>query len=110
MAKSAWDTLIRNALVFDGRGAEPCEMDIAIEGGRIAACGSNLPIGEAVHIIEAKGQWLMPGLLDIHTHLDLKPQPPAGGRQTWDDHGAGGQLQSGHLLWPPAKRRSEPYC
>ena len=72
MAKSAWDTLIRNALVFDGTGAEPREMDIAIEGGRIAACGSSLPTGEALNIIEAEGQWLMPGLLDIHTHLDLE--------------------------------------
>ena len=72
MAKSAWNTLIRNALVFDGTGAEPREIDIAIEGGRIAACGSNLPSGEADNIIEAQGQWLMPGLLDIHTHLDLE--------------------------------------
>jgi len=72
MAKSAWDILIRNALVFDGTGAEPCEMDIAIEGGRIAARGRKLPAGEAMRVIEADGQWLMPGLLDIHTHLDLE--------------------------------------
>ena len=71
MAQPAWDTLIRNALVFDGTGTEPQAQDIAIKGGRIAARGSGLPASEAERIIEGEGQWLMPGLLDIHTHLDL---------------------------------------
>jgi N-acyl-D-aspartate/D-glutamate deacylase len=69
---ATWDTLIRNALVFDGTGSAPTEQDIAIKGGRIAARGRELPVGEAARIIEGKGQWLMPGLLDIHTHLDLE--------------------------------------
>jgi N-acyl-D-aspartate/D-glutamate deacylase len=72
MANPAWDTLIRNALVFDGTGAAPSQQDIAIKGGRIAARGSQLPASEAVSVIEGEGQWLMPGLLDIHTHLDLE--------------------------------------
>jgi len=72
MANPAWDTLIRNALVFDGTGSAPTEQDIAIKGGRIAARGSKLPVGEAVRVIEGAGQWLLPGLLDIHTHLDLE--------------------------------------
>lgn len=69
---AAWDTLIRNALVFDGTGAAPRHEDIAIRGGRIAARGSALPAYEADRIIDGDGQWLMPGLLDIHTHLDLE--------------------------------------
>jgi len=72
MANPAWDTLIRNALVFDGTGSAPTEQDIAIKGGRIAARGSKLPVGEAARVIEGAGQWLLPGLLDIHTHLDLE--------------------------------------
>ena len=38
----------------------------------MAARGQALPTSQAVRIIEAEGQWLMPGLLDIHTHLDLE--------------------------------------
>jgi N-acyl-D-aspartate/D-glutamate deacylase len=72
MAMATWDTLIRNALVFDGTGGPPQQEDIAIRAGRIAARGSELPVGEAAQIIEGEGQWLMPGLLDIHTHLDLE--------------------------------------
>lgn len=67
-----WDTLIRNALVFDGSGAMPLQQDVAIRDGRIAALGPNLPADNASRVIDAAGQWLMPGLLDIHTHFDLE--------------------------------------
>ena len=72
MAAPTWDTLIQNALVFDGSGAAPQSLDIAVKGGRIAARGSALPAAEAARVIDGQGKWLMPGLLDIHTHLDLE--------------------------------------
>jgi len=72
VAKKTWDTLIRNALVFDGTGLAPQYIDIAIKDGRIAARGNSLPITQAARVIDGEGQWLMPGLLDIHTHLDLE--------------------------------------
>ncbi len=71
-AAPAWDTLIQNALVFDGSGAPPEQVDIAIRAGRIAARGAQLPASEAASVIDGTGKWLMPGLLDIHTHLDLE--------------------------------------
>lgn len=72
MTTKAWDTLITNALVFDGSGATPQLIDIAIKDGRIAARGQHLPVAEAQHLLDAQEHWLMPGLLDIHTHLDLE--------------------------------------
>ena len=68
----SWDVLFRNATVFDGSGEPPRRMDIAIRRGRIAAKGTALPEAPAQRIIDATGKWLMPGLLDIHTHLDLE--------------------------------------
>ena len=70
--QSRWQTLIRDALVFDGTGAEPHVEDVAFADGRIAARGPTLDAGRADQVIDAAGQWLMPGLLDIHTHLDLE--------------------------------------
>ena len=72
MAAPVWDTLIQNALVFDGTGTAPQQLDIAIHGGRIVARGSALPASQAGKIIDGEGKWLLPGLLDIHTHLDLE--------------------------------------
>jgi len=67
-----WQTLIRDALVFDGTGAQPRLEDLAIAGGRVAARGPGLDTARAERVIDAEGRWLMPGLLDIHTHLDLE--------------------------------------
>ena len=67
-----WDTLITNALVFDGSGELPQQMDIAISQGKIVAKGLHLDIQQAQNIVNAAGKWLMPGLMDIHTHMDLE--------------------------------------
>lgn len=70
--ETVWDSLIQGALVFDGTGAPAEALDIAIKDGRIVAKGSVLAPQMADEVINANGQWLMPGLLDIHTHLDLE--------------------------------------
>ncbi|HCR67186.1 MAG TPA: N-acyl-D-glutamate deacylase [Oceanicaulis sp.] len=67
-----WDRVIAGGLVFDGTGAAPVVEDIAIKDGRIAARGPDLDRTQAETVIEAHGEWVMPGLLDIHTHLDLE--------------------------------------
>jgi N-acyl-D-aspartate/D-glutamate deacylase len=64
--------LIRNATLFDGTGAAPRIDDLLIREGRIAARGSGLAAPAGARVLDAGRQWLMPGLLDIHTHLDLE--------------------------------------
>ena len=67
-----WGTLIKNGLVFDGTGAAPVVQDVAILDGRIDAIGPNLPAFRADRVVDAAGQWVIPGMLDIHTHFDLE--------------------------------------
>jgi N-acyl-D-aspartate/D-glutamate deacylase len=67
-----WNLLIRNALVFDGTGSAPRQEDVAVAHGRIAARGPSLDPARAERVLDATDRWLMPGLLDIHTHLDLE--------------------------------------
>lgn len=67
-----WDTLITNALVFDGHGGAPENKDVAIVDGRVAAVGLGLAADEAREVVDATDRWLMPGLWDIHTHLDME--------------------------------------
>lgn len=64
--------MIQNGLVIDGTGGLPAIEDIAIANGKIAARGQNLDTATAGKVIDAHGQWVMPGLLDIHTHFDLE--------------------------------------
>ncbi|MDY6828330.1 MAG: hypothetical protein SV583_03050 [Pseudomonadota bacterium] len=74
----AWDLLIRGALVFDGLGGAPSRHDLAVKNGHIAARGVNLPTSAAAQVVEADGQWLMPGLIDNHTHFDLEVEVAPG--------------------------------
>lgn len=57
--------IIRNARVRDRK--EP--VDIAIEGTRISAIGTNLDAGAAT-IIDAGGSLVLPGLFNLHFHAD----------------------------------------
>ena len=67
-----WDTLLTGALVFDGSGEPPRREDVALANGKIAARGAVLPREQAHEVRDCREQWLMPGLIDIHTHLDLE--------------------------------------
>ena len=67
-----WDLLVRGALVFDGSGGPPSVEDLAVRDGRVAARGVGLDPSRAEQVVDAQGLWLMPGLIDIHTHLDLE--------------------------------------
>ncbi|MGP1276552.1 MAG: amidohydrolase family protein, partial [Caulobacterales bacterium] len=71
-ARKEWDLLIRSGLVIDGSGKPPATEDIAIRDGRIVQRGAGLDPSAAREVIEAEGRWVMPGLLDIHTHFDLE--------------------------------------
>jgi len=66
------DVLIKNALVFDGSGNAPVTEDLAILDGKVLKRGANLQFESVGETVDATGMWLTPGLLDIHTHLDLE--------------------------------------
>ena len=67
-----WDLLVTGAKVFDGEGTPGRIEDVAIKDGVVAARGRDLPREAAAKWVEANSQWLLPGMLDIHTHLDLE--------------------------------------
>jgi dihydropyrimidinase len=75
------DRIIRNGTVVTADGR--FQADIGIRDGRIAQIGGLLP--EAVEATDATGCFVMPGGVDVHTHLDT---PSAAGR-TADDYLSG---------------------
>lgn len=58
--------LIKNGKVLTASGARVC--DVLIEGGKISSIKENLSADDA-WAIDAKGMWVVPGLVDIHCHL-----------------------------------------
>lgn len=66
------ETVIRNARLINVCTAEIQEnMDVAIHSGRIALVGdASACIGPDTKIIDAEGQYIAPGLLDGHIHIE----------------------------------------
>jgi imidazolonepropionase-like amidohydrolase len=62
-------TVIRNARVVDGTGAPAKQITILIRDGRIAAVGEKIEVPADAKVVDASGLTLLPGLIDLHTHL-----------------------------------------
>ena len=65
-----YDIVIRGGAIVDGTGREPYMGDVAIREGVIVALGK--VDGDARQVIDANGQMVTPGFIDIHTHLDAQ--------------------------------------
>jgi dihydropyrimidinase len=78
-----FDTLIANGTVVTA--ADTCQADVAVAGGRIVAIGRDLPRENAGRVIQASGKYVLPGGIDVHTHLDM----PFGGTTSADDFETG---------------------
>jgi N-acyl-D-amino-acid deacylase len=61
---------------LDGSGNPGFSGDIAIKAGRIVKIGA-IPRGRAARIIDARGQVVAPGFIDVHTHVEEIGQSPA---------------------------------
>jgi dihydropyrimidinase len=79
----AFDTIITNGRVVTA--TDTYAGDIAIRDGKIAAIGQGLPRDNAAKIIDAGGRHVLPGGIDVHTHLDM----PFGGTTSSDDFETG---------------------
>src|SRR5437773_10640028 len=69
-AAMAYDILVRGGSVVDGTGSSPRTSDIGIQGGRIVRVGECAG-ARADRTIDARGLFVPPGFIDIHTHSDI---------------------------------------
>src|ERR1051326_5610185 len=79
----SFDTIIRNGSVVTA--TDTYVADIAITNGKIAAIGADLPAQNTAKVLDASGRLVLPGGIDVHTHLDM----PFGGTTSADDFETG---------------------
>src|ERR1039457_5653346 len=75
--------IIRNGTVVTA--TESRSADVRIEGELIKEIGANLQGASGEKIIDATGMLVIPGGIDVHTHLDM----PFGGTTSSDDFETG---------------------
>ena len=70
---SDYDVILSGGTVFDGSGGPGVRADVGIRGGEVRAVSSTpLDPGPDTEVIDAAGQWVMPGFVDVHTHYDAE--------------------------------------
>lgn len=94
-----YDLLVKNGSLFDSSARRFLDRDLAITDGSVARVADNINPKEAAEVLDAKGQLVVPGLVDFHTHfywaatpLGVNPDKigPDTGVTTWLDFGSAG--------------------
>ena len=85
-AQEIYDLLLKNGNVIDPANHRNGRMDVAVIGNKIARVAPDLPAAHARVVIDASRYYVVPGLIDIHTHFDA--------------HGASLNLQPDHNALP----------
>jgi imidazolonepropionase-like amidohydrolase len=67
-ARQQQDVVIRNATILTVSHGTLQNSDILIRGGKIAAVGQNLSAPNNARVVDATGKYVMPGIIDCHSH------------------------------------------
>src|SRR5437016_9673818 len=78
-----FDTIIRGGTVITA--TDTCLADVGINGDKVTAIASQLPTENATRVLDATAMLVIPGGIDVHTHLDM----PFGGTTSADDFQTG---------------------
>lgn len=115
-----YDVVISGGHVIDPASGLSDQRDIAIHDGIIAAVEPNIPPGSARRAVDARGQVVTPGLVDLHTHVywgatywgvQADPIAARSGVTTWIDVGsAGGYNFPGFREYIARRSAVRVYC
>src|SRR5438067_1746506 len=95
----AYELLIRGGTLIDPANGLNGDFDIAVADGRIAAVAPDMPADGAAQVVDARGLYITPGLVDLHTHcywgatywgIEADPVAARTGVTTWLDVGSAG--------------------
>lgn len=94
-------TLIQNATVLTGTGERLDEADVLFVDGKISQVGRDLT-SDGATIINGKGKWVTPGIIDVHSHLGVYPSPSveshSDGNEMTDPNTS--EVWAEHSIWP----------
>jgi dihydroorotase len=68
-AEHRYDLLLKGGHVIDARNGLSAVRDVAVAEGRVAAVAPEVDPADALKVVDVSGLYVVPGLVDIHTHV-----------------------------------------
>ena len=95
-------TAFIGATAFTGTGDKIENATVTIRDGKIESVAAGAAAPSGYKVIEAKGKWITPGIIDAHSHLGVYPQPGVAalsdGNEAISPNTA--QVWAEHSVWP----------
>ncbi len=93
--------LLKGATILTGTGARIESADIILRDGRIEAVGSGLDAA-GLTVVDVSGQWITPGIIDVHSHLGVYPAPSVDAHADGNEWTAPNtaEVWAEHSVWP----------
>lgn len=91
------------ATVFTGAGEKIDNGVVVVTDGRIAAVGdASTPVPGGHQVVDARGRFVTPGIIDIHSHLGVYPSPGVQGMSDGNEatNPNTAQVWAEHSVWP----------
>lgn len=101
-APASPSVLIHGATVLTGTGDRIDDGDVLIVEGKIAGVGPNLTAPEGARVIEGRGLWVTPGLIDVHSHLGVYASPGVNASSDGNEATSPvtAEVWAEHSIWP----------
>jgi imidazolonepropionase-like amidohydrolase len=95
-------TLIEHATIYTGTGERIDDGSVLLRDGKVAAIGRQVEAPADAVVIDAKGKFVTPGLIDVHSHLGVYPSPSVAATANGNEmtNPTTPQVMAEHSVWP----------
>jgi len=94
--------VLRNVTILTGTGAQLDNASIAFANGKIAQIGREVDLPQDAVIIDGNGMWVTPGIIDVHSHMGVYPNPAINSHADGNEivGPATARVWAEHSVWP----------
>jgi imidazolonepropionase-like amidohydrolase len=95
-------TLVTNVTIFDGEGGRIENGSVLLDDGKVVELGQSVSAPAGATVIDGRGKWVTPGIIDIHSHLGNYPSPSVDAHQDGNEitNPVHPDVWAEHGVWP----------
>lgn len=94
--------VLTGATILTGTGEQLDNASVAFAEGKIVEIGGRVQVPEGAEVIDASGLWITPGIIDVHSHMGVYPNPAISSHADGNEivGPATAKVWAEHSVWP----------